>query len=192
MRRHCRGWPRPDSRLAEQLRALEEKLRERDEKLATLLADKDQELKRLRAEVAKAKKAVCRTDGHARLLRSEDPRLLHRPAAEGSRLAARSGPRPARSRFDGMPNAQGKGFVDYVLWGDDGKPLGLVEAKRTRPRRPRPASSRPNSMPIAWSTSLGNGRSSSTRTATSTGSGTTPATRRAEFRVSTRRRSWSC
>ena len=35
-------------------------------------------------------------------------------------------------QVDGMPNAQGKGFVDYVLWGDDGKPLGLVEAKRTR------------------------------------------------------------
>src|SRR6266542_4081104 len=35
-----------------------------------------------------------------------------------------------------MPNRQGKGFVDYVLWGDDGKPLGLVEAKRTR-RDPR-------------------------------------------------------
>ena len=36
----------------------------------------------------------------------------------------------------GMPNAQsqrtGKGFVDYVLWGDDGKPLALVEAKRSR------------------------------------------------------------
>ncbi|MBZ0262046.1 MAG: DEAD/DEAH box helicase family protein [Hyphomicrobiales bacterium] len=32
----------------------------------------------------------------------------------------------------GMPNAKGEGFVDYVLWGDDGKPLGLVEAKRTR------------------------------------------------------------
>jgi type I restriction enzyme R subunit len=31
-----------------------------------------------------------------------------------------------------MPNAQEKGFVDYVLWVDDGKPLGLVEAKRTR------------------------------------------------------------
>jgi Type I site-specific restriction-modification system, R (restriction) subunit and related helicases len=31
----------------------------------------------------------------------------------------------------GMPNATGQGFVDYVLWGDDGKPLGLVEAKRT-------------------------------------------------------------
>ena len=31
----------------------------------------------------------------------------------------------------GMPNNQGKGFVDYVLWGDDGKPLAVVEAKRT-------------------------------------------------------------
>ena len=35
-------------------------------------------------------------------------------------------------RVTGMPNAPGEGFVDYVLWGDDGKPLGLVEAKRTR------------------------------------------------------------
>jgi type I restriction enzyme R subunit len=32
----------------------------------------------------------------------------------------------------GMPNNTGDGFVDYVLWGDDGKPLGVVEAKRTR------------------------------------------------------------
>jgi type I restriction enzyme R subunit len=31
----------------------------------------------------------------------------------------------------GMPNNQGVGFVDYVLWGDDGLPLAVVEAKRT-------------------------------------------------------------
>ena len=31
----------------------------------------------------------------------------------------------------GMPNGTGEGRVDYVLWGDDGKPLVLVEAKRT-------------------------------------------------------------
>jgi type I restriction enzyme R subunit len=35
----------------------------------------------------------------------------------------------------GMPlskvNPNGNGFVDYVLWGDDGKPLALIEAKRT-------------------------------------------------------------
>jgi len=32
----------------------------------------------------------------------------------------------------GMPNAKGEGFVDYVLWGDDGLPLAVVEAKKTR------------------------------------------------------------
>ena len=35
-----------------------------------------------------------------------------------------------------MPTASGErtgtGYVDYVLWGDDGKPVALVEAKRTR------------------------------------------------------------
>lgn len=31
----------------------------------------------------------------------------------------------------GMPNKPGKGFVDYVLWGDDGKPLAVVEAKKS-------------------------------------------------------------
>ncbi|MCX7124247.1 MAG: DEAD/DEAH box helicase family protein [Gammaproteobacteria bacterium] len=34
-------------------------------------------------------------------------------------------------KVKGMPNPKGEGFVDYVLWGDDGLPLGLVEAKRT-------------------------------------------------------------
>lgn len=40
----------------------------------------------------------------------------------------------------GMPTGDGKndgpGFVDYVLWGNDGKPLAVVEAKRTS-RDPR-------------------------------------------------------
>lgn len=31
----------------------------------------------------------------------------------------------------GMPNEKNEGFVDYVLWGADGKPLAVVEAKRT-------------------------------------------------------------
>ncbi|MBW9094436.1 DEAD/DEAH box helicase family protein [Microbacterium jejuense] len=31
----------------------------------------------------------------------------------------------------GIPSASGTGKVDYVLWGDDGRPLGVVEAKRT-------------------------------------------------------------
>ena len=32
----------------------------------------------------------------------------------------------------GMPNDTGKGRVDYVFWGDDGKPLAILEAKRAR------------------------------------------------------------
>jgi type I restriction enzyme, R subunit len=36
----------------------------------------------------------------------------------------------------GMPSKSGRGQVDYVLWGDDGKPLALLEAKRSR-RDPR-------------------------------------------------------
>lgn len=40
----------------------------------------------------------------------------------------------------GMPQGNGEnngsGFVDYVLWGDNGKPVALVEAKRTK-RDPR-------------------------------------------------------
>lgn len=32
----------------------------------------------------------------------------------------------------GMPNDKGEGLVDYVLWGNDAKPLALVEAKRTK------------------------------------------------------------
>ena len=31
-----------------------------------------------------------------------------------------------------LSGAEGRGFVDYVLWGDDGLPLAVVEAKRTR------------------------------------------------------------
>ena len=37
----------------------------------------------------------------------------------------------AEYEVKGMPNKTGVGFVDYVLWDDNGKPIGLVEAKRT-------------------------------------------------------------
>lgn len=118
----------------EQLQKLEAGLRERDEKLSVLLADKsalDEELKRLRAEVADAKKAAAaQPDTHD--YSEADTRdyfidLLLKEAGW-----ALDQPRDRELEVAGMPNQQEKGFVDYVLWGDDGKPLGLVEAKRTR------------------------------------------------------------
>jgi type I restriction enzyme R subunit len=123
---------------AEQLQQLETGLRERDEKLAVLLADKntlDAELVRLRAEVAEAKKKLAPIaathDFSEAETRDTFIDLLLREAGW-----ALGETRDREYQVSGMPNNQGIGFVDYVLWGDDGKPLGLVEAKRTR-RDPR-------------------------------------------------------
>src|SRR5712692_10466565 len=123
---------------ADQLQQLESALRERDEKLAWVLADRaglDEELKRLRAEVAAAKQAAAaQPDDHdysEAETRDYFIDLLLKEAGWSLDQA-----RDREYEVAGMPNDQGKGFVDYVLWGDDGKPLGLVEAKRTR-RDPR-------------------------------------------------------
>ena len=118
----------------DQLLKLEAALRERDEKLSVLLADKsalDDELKRLRAEVAEAKKAsAAQPDTHdysEAATRDYFIDLLLKEA--GWPL---NQPRDREFEVSGMPNKEGKGFVDYVLWGDDGKPLAVVEAKRTK------------------------------------------------------------
>jgi type I restriction enzyme R subunit len=133
--------PRPAqaaTQTAEQLQALEARLRERDENLAALLADKnalDEELKRLRAEVAAAKKAAgAQPDTHDYSEAETRDYFIDLLLKEAGWPLDQ--PRDREFGVSGMPNAQGNGFVDYVLWGDDGKPLGLVEAKRTR-RDPR-------------------------------------------------------
>ncbi len=121
-----------------QLQALETGLRERDEKLATLLADKsalDEELKRLREEVAEAKRAAAaQPDTHNYSETETRDYFIDLLLKEAGWPLDQ--PRDREWEVSGMPNREGKGFVDYVLWGDDGKPLGLVEAKRTR-RDPR-------------------------------------------------------
>jgi type I restriction enzyme R subunit len=119
---------------AEQLQQLEASLRERDEKLASLLVDKaalDDELKRLRAEVAAAKKAAeAQPDTHNYSEAETRDYFIDLLLKEAGWPLDQ--PRDREFEVTGMPNKEGRGFVDYVLWGDDGKPLGLVEAKRTR------------------------------------------------------------
>jgi len=123
---------------AEQLQQLEAALRERDEKLAALLANKsalDEELKRLRAEVAEARRiAAAQPDAHDYSESQTRDYFIDLLLKEAGWPLDQ--PRDREFEVAGMPNAKEKGFVDYVLWGDDGKPLGLVEAKRTR-RDPR-------------------------------------------------------
>ena len=129
--------PRPatiERQTAEQLRTLEEGLRERDDKLTTLLKDKDaldDELKRLRAEVAEAKRtAAAQPDTHNYSEEETRDTFIDLLLKEAGWPLDQE--RDRELEVGGMPNTQGKGFVDYVLWGDDGRPLGLVEAKRTR------------------------------------------------------------
>lgn len=118
----------------EQLRSLETSLRDKDERLSTVLADRkalDEELQRLRAEIADVKRAnAAQPDTHdysEAETRDYFIDLLLREAGWSLDQA-----RDREFPVEGMPNEDGRGFVDYVLWGDDGKPLALVEAKRTR------------------------------------------------------------
>ena len=117
----------------QKLQALETALAERDERLSALLADKtnlDEQLTALRNEVAKAKKAnAAREDTHDYSEAETRTRLIDVLLLEaGWELTDE---RDREFEVSGMPTKDGRGFVDYVLWGDDGKPLGLVEAKRT-------------------------------------------------------------
>ncbi len=118
----------------DQLQRLETRLREKDEKLAELLGDKaalDAELVRLRAEVAAAKQANAATpDTHD--YSEAETRIFFIDLLLKEAGWTLDQPRDREFEVDGMPNDQGKGYVDYVLWGDDGKPLALIEAKRTQ------------------------------------------------------------
>jgi len=117
-----------------QLQTLEAQLAEKDSKLSELLTGKvalDAELERLRAEIAAIKKQNAETPDTHNYSEAETrdyfiDLLLKEAGWALDQKQDREYP------VTGMPNEKGEGFVDYVLWGDDGKPLGLVEAKRTK------------------------------------------------------------
>lgn len=121
-------------KLQEDFLAREKALEE--EKAARLKTESEREkleaeIKKLQEEVAKAKKAnQAAPDTHdyneAQTRDAFIDLLLHEAGWELDQT------RDVEFPVTGMPNKTGEGFVDYVLWGDDGKPLGLVEAKRTR------------------------------------------------------------
>lgn len=122
----------------EQLQRLEKELSERDQNLSALLADKtalDAELTRLRIEIAETKKTnTAQADTHNYSeAETRDYFIDHLLKEAGWALDQEH---DREFPVEGMPNNEGKGFVDYVLWGDDGLPLALIEAKRTK-RDPR-------------------------------------------------------
>ena len=101
-------------------------LAERDE----LAAVKDAEIARLRVEIQAAQAATTQHDDHD--YSEAETRDLFIDLLLSEAGWPLSDARDREYEVTGMPTAEGRGFVDYVLWGADGLPLAVVEAKRTR------------------------------------------------------------
>lgn len=98
---------------------------------------KEEELERLRAEIARIK------EQNKEKAEAENLTFTLNPQSEAEtrrvlidvmlRELGWDIDAPGFTEYEvtGMPNASGKGYVDYVLWGDNGLPLAIVEAKKT-------------------------------------------------------------
>lgn len=127
----------PKPKTADEAAKLAQQLAEQDEKLAAAEASKqdlESELQKLRRDVELAKQANKELpDSH-----DYDEALTRRHLIdEELHWAGWALDKPENREFpvDTMPTGSGtlsgKGFIDYVLWGEDGLPLAVVEAKRT-------------------------------------------------------------
>jgi type I restriction enzyme R subunit len=114
-----------EKRLAEQGEATRQRQQERDAL--------DAELQTLREQIAEVRAATAAEPDSHDYSEAETRRYLidvelHRagwPLDDS---------RDREYKVTGMPTSQspqGIGYADYVLWGDDGKPLAVVEAKKT-------------------------------------------------------------
>jgi type I restriction enzyme R subunit len=130
----ARPQPGAAARTVEQLQALAAQLTAADTALAAARVDNESlqaELERLREEVALAKVAnAVVVDTHD--YREDETRDLFIDVLLREAGWPLTEARETEFPVTGMPNAQGVGFVDYVLWGENGLPLGVVEAKRTK------------------------------------------------------------
>lgn len=111
------------------------KFKENDEAHARELASKNERLAAHEAEIAELKAQIAAAQAAA----APDTRDYDEAAARDlfiDVLLQEAGwtleeERDREYEVTGMPNAEGKGYIDYVLWGADGLPLAVVEAKRT-------------------------------------------------------------
>ncbi|MFD0801653.1 DEAD/DEAH box helicase family protein, partial [Streptomonospora algeriensis] len=117
-----------------ELKALEDEFARKDAELAAERernAALDAELADLRAQVAEAKAAnAARSDTHD--YNEDQTRDLFIDVMLREAGWTLDGEHDREYPVTGMPNASGTGRADYVLWDDDGRPLAVVEAKRTK------------------------------------------------------------
>jgi type I restriction enzyme R subunit len=118
---------------ATELKALDEKLQQQDEELrakAEALVGYEAQITALQAQIAAAKAANAETEVKHDYTEAETRTYLIDMLLREAGWDPKA-PNVEEYEVVGMPNKPGIGYVDYVLWGDDGLPLGLVEAKRT-------------------------------------------------------------
>lgn len=110
-----------------QLKQLADEAKAKDEQLRNLAAENEA----LRAEVAAAKAANAgQPDTHDYSEAETRDYFIDKLLKEAGWPLDQ--PRDREFEVSGMPNQAGTGYVDYVLWGNDGKPLAVIEAKKTR------------------------------------------------------------
>lgn len=119
----------------EEIAQLAEKFRKQDEEHARVLAERDERLAAHEAEIAELQAKIAKAQASV----APDTRDYDEAAARDQFidvLLREAGwpldqDRDREYEVHGMPTAEGRGFVDYVLWGADGLPLAVIEAKRT-------------------------------------------------------------
>ncbi|WP_419923710.1 DEAD/DEAH box helicase family protein [Candidatus Poriferisocius sp.] len=108
-----------------------EQARQRLAEASRTAEELEDELAELRRQVAVAKKAAESIPAEAHDWSEADTRRFKIDAllAEAGWSGFVEG-RDVEYEVQGMPSGSGVGYVDYVLWGADGLPLAVVEAKR--------------------------------------------------------------
>ena len=104
--------------------------RQRVAELTQTVEELEAERQALLAEVAAAKKAAEAIPARAHDWSEHETRKYKIDALLGEAGWRLTEVRDREFEVRGMPSASGIGKVDYVLWGDDGLPLAVVEAKK--------------------------------------------------------------
>ncbi len=120
----------------QEVQRLAEKFAEQDEAHAKQLQEKDDLLAEHQAEIQSLRTQVAAAQANKTAVDDRDYNEAETRDAFIDELLHEAGwpldaERDREYPVTGMPNAHGTGYVDYVLWGADGLPLAVVEAKRT-------------------------------------------------------------
>lgn len=116
---------------------LAERFAQQDAAHAAELAARDEKLAQLEAQIATERAKVVAAQASKTVVDDHDYTEAETRDAFIDQLLKEAGwlltdPRDREYKVTGMPSATGVGYIDYVLWGTDGLPLGIIEAKRAK------------------------------------------------------------